>query len=379
MTESFLVLMIIFGVGYALLIGIFTLGFYKIPEYSPGELKEPISVSVVVAVRNESGQILKLLESISGQLIKNIKFEALIVDDHSDDNTTSIVRDFLETNPGLNLRLLETEPGQEGKKAALARGIESAKGSLILTTDGDCQMDPLWVAGYVSYYARYKPKLISGPVVYERSGGFFSAFSSMEFLSLIGSGAGAIGAGAAIMCNGANMAFEKQTYQELMKFDPSQKYKSGDDVFFLHAVKNKYGSSNIRFLKDKGAIVTTIAPKGLLGLLNQRFRWVSKSRGYQDLMTILTTFVVFFFSFFTLLLFVISLFLNEFFLPFFILFFVKILVDFPIIAGICSFLGRIGLLWYYLPVQVLHIPFIVFTGIAGNLTGFSWKGRKNQS
>lgn len=378
MTDSFLTLLLLFGMGYGLLIGIFTFGFFRIREYHPAAPEQDLSVSVIIAVRNESSGIRELLESLYKQETDNIRLEAIIVDDHSSDDTPAIVREFIASHPEMNLKVLESKKGLEGKKATLALGIRLAGGDIILTTDGDCRMGPSWITGFASYYLRFRPKLISGPVVYEASGGFFSAFRSLEFLSLIGSGAGAIGAGTPIMCNGANMAFEKAVWEELMQNPSSGKYVSGDDVFLLHEIKNKYGGTSIHFLKDKGAIVTTTPPPGLGGLLNQRFRWVSKSRGYQDVMTVVTAFGVFFYSFFTMLLFIISLFLDEFLLPFLILFFIKLIIDLPVLAGICRFTSRQRLLWYYLPVQALHIPFIVFTGIAGNLAGFSWKGRKSR-
>ena len=62
-------------------------------------------------------------------------------------------------------------------------------------------------------------------------------------MSLITSGAGAIGAQQAFMCNGANLAFRKANYAAV---DTDK--ASGDDVFLLHHAKKN--GSEIVFVKE---------------------------------------------------------------------------------------------------------------------------------
>ena len=102
----------------------------------------------------------------------------------------------------------------------------------------------------------------------------------MEFASLIGSGAGAIGSGNAIFCNGANMAYKKEVFLEVNTYK-NDNAASGDDVFLLHSIKQRY-PDGIVFAKDKNAIVNTNALDTLSTFINQRKRWTAKSSSYTD-------------------------------------------------------------------------------------------------
>ncbi|MBU2649968.1 MAG: glycosyltransferase, partial [Bacteroidetes bacterium] len=224
MTDSLLGLTILFCLGYIILIGIFTAGWFRIKDFSFQEVAGRPSVSVIVAVRNEARRIGLLI----GDLLKQeASFELIIVDDHSDDGTVEVVRRILEKHPGILYRLLKQPDGQTGKKAAIEAGIRASRGELVVTTDGDCRVGPLWVTALAAFYARYHHKFISGPVCYENKKGFLASLSSLEFLSLVGTGAGAIGAGMPIMCNGANLAFEKKVYMEIAATMQGREYASG--------------------------------------------------------------------------------------------------------------------------------------------------------
>jgi len=375
MTDSLLGLTLLFSLGYIILIGIFTAGWYRLKSFTVQDVARGPSVSIIVAVRNEARRIGLLI----GDLLKQeASFELIIVDDHSDDGTPDVIRRILEKHPGIPFRLLKQMEGQAGKKAAINAGIRGSRGELIITTDGDCRVGPLWVASLASFYARYHHKFISGPVCYENKKGFFAAFSSLEFLSLVGAGAGAIGAGIPIMCNGANLAFEKSVYLAMAANMQGSDYASGDDVFLMHEIKGVYGSQSIGFVKNPGAIVVTEPPRSLPAFIHQRLRWVSKSRGYSDPATITTSLVIFVFHLFLLVFLVAGCFHPVFLTPFFIMLGIKLLADIPILNAVTGFMSQKKLLWYYLPVQAMYIPFVVLSGLAGNLRGYSWKGRKKR-
>ena len=74
--------------------------------------------------------------------------------------------------------------------------------------------------------------------LFEDKKGIFQQLQSLEFLSLIGSGAAAIARGKSIFCNGANLAYRKSIFLELNAFDNNT--VSGDDVFLMHHIKQKY-------------------------------------------------------------------------------------------------------------------------------------------
>ena len=76
---------------------------------------------------------------------------------------------------------------------------------------------------------------------------------SLSILSLQGITAGTAMAGNGIMCNGANLAFTRNTYlnhMENLQFG----LPTGDDVFLLHSLK-KEADSKIMWLESSDAIV----------------------------------------------------------------------------------------------------------------------------
>ena len=58
------------------------------------------------------------------------------------------------------------------------------------------------------------------------------------------------------------------------------------------------------------------------------------------------------------------------------LFLIKVIVDFPILLAITSFLNRKDLLAYYLPLQLVYLPYVLIIGTIGNFLSYQWKGRR---
>ena len=165
------------------------------------------------------------------------------------------------------------------KKAAVARGIEAARGEVILVTDADCTMGPNWVRSMASQFTP-TTGMVSGPVVLEGET-IFGDFQALEFMGLIAVGAGSIGAGTPNTCNGANLAYRKQVFAEVGGFAGIDQIASGDDELLMHKIADQT-DWKIRFAKDQGAIVSTAAHRSWKDFKAQRLRWVSKSTQYQN-------------------------------------------------------------------------------------------------
>jgi len=117
----------------------------------------------------------------------------------------------------------------------------------------------------------------------------FQKLQILEFSSLTASGAGAIGANIPIMCNGANLAYKKKIFYrvgEQLNYD----ILSGDDMFMLHTAKKL--KAEIRFLKTPEIQVKTRAEINFEAFVNQRTRWGSKTKSYNDYITILVAVIV---------------------------------------------------------------------------------------
>lgn len=96
-------------------------------------------LSVVVPVRNESGNIRPLIEEICAALQGVAAFEIVYVNDGSTDDTALKLKEMQATHP--QLRVIHHAQSC-GQSTAVRTGVKFAKGDWIATLDGDGQNDP---------------------------------------------------------------------------------------------------------------------------------------------------------------------------------------------------------------------------------------------
>ncbi len=371
-------LLAIFGIIYSIFILSYTYGWYRLMDYSP--VQSPAittKASVIIPARNEAANILKLLSDLKEQSIKANSFEVIIVDDHSTDNTASLVKEFISNNPDLIFHffsLAEEKENTAFKKKAIRKAIERSSGDLIVTTDADCRVGSRWLETIVAFYEKEKPRMIVGPVVFHNETSYFEKMQTQEFLSLIAITGGAIRINKPIMCNGANLAYEKEAFFEAGGFG-SDRFSSGDDVFLLLNIRKLFGNKSIRFLKNYDSIVFTEAKKSVKDFFHQRTRWASKNKGY-DLNILFVSFSVYMFNLLIVGGLIASPFVPQLFDVILSLILIKILVDVPILIGIGNFVKRSGIFLYAVPLIFLYPVYIVLTGALGILGSYSWKGRQ---
>lgn len=96
-------------------------------------------LSIVVPVRNESENVLPLVEEIYAALDGGPSFEVIYVNDGSDDHTAEKLSQAAERFDGFKVITHEVSCGQS---AAIWTGVKAAEGTWIVTLDGDGQNDP---------------------------------------------------------------------------------------------------------------------------------------------------------------------------------------------------------------------------------------------
>jgi cellulose synthase/poly-beta-1,6-N-acetylglucosamine synthase-like glycosyltransferase len=254
-----------------------------------------IKVTVILAVRNEAGNILTLLKDLEKQTYPGNAFEVILVDDASTDGTAENVEKFM-IQSSLNLRLIrltEENIKLSPKKRALNQGIRFADGELIVTTDGDCRVGKNWISTLVNCYAGSEKIFISGPVLLDNPAGWFGKLQQLEFASLIGTGGAFLNSGLASMCNGANLAFSKDAFEKVNGYLGNENLVSGDDEFLLFKMKNHFPKGVI-FLKNRDAIVKTSPQASIKDFYRQRIRWAGKWRFHRKLSQKLLAVYIFF-------------------------------------------------------------------------------------
>lgn len=120
------------------------------------------SISIVVPVYNEEGNIEELHREIKETCIKNnYDYEIIFVDDGSTDRTAEICK---KLRPLRYIRLRKNS----GQTAAMDAGIKSAQKEFIVTMDGDRQNDPADIPEMLEFLIANNLDVVSGWRKYRR-------------------------------------------------------------------------------------------------------------------------------------------------------------------------------------------------------------------
>jgi len=133
------------------------------------------AVSVVVPVRNEAGNIAPLVAEIGAALDGQWPFEVVYVDDGSSDGTAAELDGLKAQHPWLR-RLRHKQSC--GQSAAVRSGVAAARGSMIVTLDGDGQNDPAFLPALLRALEQGAPSV--GLIAGQRIGHKASAFKKLQ-------------------------------------------------------------------------------------------------------------------------------------------------------------------------------------------------------
>ncbi len=118
----------------------------------------PLTVSVIVPVRNEEASLSDCLSSLVAQ--NGVVFEIIVIDDHSTDRTSEIASSFAKSG----VKLITAPPlpnGWTGKNNAVAAGAKIACAEWLLFTDADTIHLPGSLARSIKEAKRQKAALLS--------------------------------------------------------------------------------------------------------------------------------------------------------------------------------------------------------------------------
>lgn len=354
---------------YAAFMLYFLSGLFRLKKNQNIQSPKELTVSVIVAVRNEEGNIQELLEDLSRQTYPQEKLQVIIADDRSTDKTWKVISDYIKKYNNFDgVKISKRSKTMTPKKYALTKAIEKSNGEIIISTDADCRVPDTWVESIVETFDKETGIVVGYSKIDAASERFFDHYQSIDFLALMSANAGTLGWGNAWTGSGQNIAYRRSDFNKINGFNPVAKRISGDDFYLVQAIskiaKAMYNTNPRGFVKTKPL-------ENLREFISQRIRWASNTRNLfnTDLLFLLFLFV----NLLTNTILLSALLLKNYwqFLP--MLFGIKFLFDTVVLFyGSKIFKTKIKinayLIWFFL--QPIYIPVL---GILSILGKFRWK------
>jgi len=356
---------------YSILILFYRAGWWELKTYSQTALEPSTKISVIIPARNEEENIGKLLLSLEKQTYPSHLFEVIVVDDHSTDNTAAVVSGY----SFVKLIRLEVDNINSYKKKAIETGIAAASGDLIVTTDADCIVPGNWLKTISSFKEKTNAVFIAAPVVLENESNLLQTFQTLDFLVLQGITAASVQKRFHNMCNGANLAYEREAFFEVNGFTGIDHIASGDDMLLMQKIAERF-PGKVSYLLSKDVIVTTRAAKTWKEFFSQRIRWASKATDYNDIKIFSTLFLVYFFNCALLALFITGFWFPSLWLGLISILILKTIIELTFIYPVAKFYSKQNLIKWFPFFQPLHIVYTVIAGWLGVFGSFEWKGRR---
>jgi len=358
-------------VTYSILILFYRNGWQELMPFSQTSHEPLIRISVIIPARNEEENIGKLLASIEKQTYPTHLFEVIVVDDHSTDNTATVVNSFSFAK----LIKLQFDNINSYKKKAIETGIAAASGDLIVSTDADCIVQENWLKTIAAFKEKTNAVFIAAPVTMEYRSDLLQTFQTLDFLVLQGITAASVQKRIHNMCNGANLAYERKIFFDVNGFAGIDHIASGDDMLLMQKISQHF-PGKISYLLSKEAIVTTQAAKTWKEFFSQRIRWASKATNYNDIKIFGVLFLVYFFNCALLALFISGFWMHFLWLGFVGILIIKTFIELLFIYPVAKFYNKLSLLNLFPFFQPLHILYTVIAGWLGVFGSFEWKGRR---
>ena len=220
-------------------------------------------VSVLVPCYNE-GKVLKAsLESLINQTYP--KYEIIVIDDGSSDDTFLLAKNMEFDNGNISLRAFTKQ--NAGKAHALNFGIEKARGELFLAVDADSKLSNDAIKLMADYFQDPKIGAVAGSVYVTNTDNLWTKLQALEYIQ----GLNLVRNGQAFfklvnIIPGPIGMFRKEAVKSIGKYADDTYAEDCDLTLRLieHGYKIDY---------EIDAISYTEAPESLLDLLKQRYRW----------------------------------------------------------------------------------------------------------
>ncbi|MFC1811506.1 glycosyltransferase [Thermodesulfobacteriota bacterium] len=215
-------------------------------------------ISVVIPAYNTEKMISACLDALINQTVEPSKYEIIVVDDGSNDNTANVVKSFE------GVRLIQQE--NQGPAAARNIGAQNAKGGIILFTDSDCIPQKNWVEEMVLPFEN-DPEIVGVKGIYKsEQKELASRFVQMEYEDKYEM----LAKDKYIDFVDTNSAaFKKEVFLEFGGYDTAFTAACAEDVELSYRMSSK----GYKMVFNPRAIVNHTHPKTFLAYFKKKFKF----------------------------------------------------------------------------------------------------------
>ena len=181
--------------------------------------------SIIVPAYNAEGTIESCLSALENQPIPKEDYEIIVVDDGSIDGTANVLKNYA-------VKYIKQE--NKGPATARNRGVEDAKGEIILFTDSDCVPDINWVSEMIKPFKDVDVVAVKG-AYRTRQKSIVARFSQLEFeerFEMLKK------AGYIDMVDTYSAGFRKEIFRKMGGFDTSFPVANNEDTELSYRMSN---------------------------------------------------------------------------------------------------------------------------------------------
>ncbi len=218
-------------------------------------------VTVMIPAFNEERVIVRAVQGVLASA--EVAIEVIVIDDGSSDDTSRVVSDAFAGDD--RVRLLTLENG--GKARALNRGLELARGEIVIALDADTQFEPMTIARLARWFDDPKLGAVAGNAKVGNRVNLVTRWQALEYITAQNLERRALARlNAMTVVPGAVGAWRLEAIRSVGGY-PDDTLAEDQD---LTIAIQRYGWT-VQY--DQFAIAWTEAPETMRALAKQRFRW----------------------------------------------------------------------------------------------------------
>ncbi|PID29664.1 MAG: hypothetical protein CSB55_01500 [Candidatus Cloacimonadota bacterium] len=358
----------LFCLGYTFWIMFLGLGIFRVGDRRGKKIK---SISLIIAARNEENNLPGLLEHLANLNYPKDKFEIIIADDRSSDDTPSILRkaerdyEFIKT-----VTVKKEEENFVGKKNALAHAIEKSSGEILAFTDADCFPKPNWLLEINAHFAD-DVDIVSGysPLL-SKNKNFFAGLKNMERSAVFAVNAGSFGWHIGLTTAARNFAYRRSLYDKVNGFSGISHIRSGDDDLMLQKMSGS--SRRMNFMFSRESIVPTSDKTELKEQIHLETRRASKFKYYPIGIKLMLIGILIFYLLYVIVFFQ-MFFCPEYLMSWLVWTAMKLFAEFFAVMLFLTKMKEFKQIKYLPFAEFLYIPYFIFFGLKGTFGNYKWK------